>query len=310
MIYLVDSLYEWDPLNVGSAYNIGHNLDRAANSLQHIDQSVTSIRNSIWANQFFGAVREYQAIGQQRDFEAQNTVIQKVQLLDELVGKLLALFEKVMEKGQIRQHLAEEFKRTGEAGFLKILGYNDFMRYLDEYAPMMTSNLESMLGDMQEFKESDDDSYAKSDYLDSSLLPQLEELSVEIADLDCKLEIMIDLMKSGLGITRMFAYKESLMEDAQDGLEKLKSEAIELPFSYERLEKSLGSLDEEVKLLTDLLTKASKEQLIINEDHVRISGWAPTVELRFDAVSKAFEDIFEKLRDFKRIYEMYWFKNN
>ena len=121
---------------------------------------------------------------------------------------------------------------------------------------------------------------------------------------------MIDLMKSGLGITRMFAYKESLMEDAQDGLEKLKSEAIELPFSYERLEKSLGSLDEEVKLLTDLLTKASKEQLIINEDHVRISGWAPTVELRFDAVSKAFEDIFEKLRDFKRIYEMYWFKNN
>jgi len=310
MIYLVDALYEWDPRNVGSAYNIGHNLDRAANSLQHIDHSVTSIRNSIWANQFFGAIREYQAIGQQREFEAQNTLIQKVQLLDELVGELLTLFEKVMQKGQIRQHLAEEFKRTGEAGFLTILGYNDFMRYLDEYAPMMTSNLESMLGDMQEFKASDDDPYAKSDYLDSFLLPQLEELSVEIADLDCKLEIMIDLMKSGLGITRMFAHKESLMEEAQDGLEKLKSGTIELPFSYERLEKLLGSLDEEVKLLTDLLTKASKEQLIINEDHVRISGWAPTVELRFDAVIKAFEDIFEKLRDFMRIYEMYWFKNN
>jgi hypothetical protein len=310
MFYLVDALYEWDPRNIGSAYNIGHNLDRAANSLQHIDQSVTSIRNSIWANQFLGAMREYQAIGQQKEFEAQSTLVNKIQLLDELVGDLLALFEKVMEKGQIRQHLAEEFKRNGEAGFLKILGYNDFMRYLDDYAPMMTSNLESMLGDMQEFRASDDDPYAKSDYLDSSLLPQLEEISVVIADLDCKLEIMIDLMKSGLGITRMFAYKESLMEEAQDGLEKLKSGTIELPFNYEELERSLATLDEEVKLLTDLLTNASDEQLIINEDHVRIAGWAPTVEFRFDAVSKAFEDIFEKLKDFKRIYEMYWFKNN
>ena len=310
MFFLVDSLYEWNPNNYGSAYNIGHNLDRAANSLQHIDQSVTSIRNSIWANQFFGAVRDYQVAEQRQEYAAHNTYMQKLSSFQDFMNDLMKLSEKLMEKTQIRGHLAEEFKRTGEGGFLKILGYNDFMRYLDIQTPIMFDSVENLYNDYTEFNESSDDPYSKIDYLDYTLLPQLQSISETIAENDCKLEILIDLMKSGLGITRMFAYKESLLEELGDGLEKMRSGKIELPFGLDSLDRAMENLDEEVKLLTKLLNEATEAQLIIYEDHVRIAGWASTIEFRFSSVQKSFEELFEKLKDFKRLYELHWFKNN
>ena len=304
MIHLVNNMYEWDPENVGSLHNIGRNLNRTANSLDSIDHSVRSIRDQIWANQFFDMAMRYRIAESDNEREAKKLFVAKCSAVDEIIRDITLLLEKNISQASEFGELEKELSKLRGKKYLEAIGEPGFDKFLNKTAPYFTNTTVQLYERYQRILKDNQTLYVKSEEIDIVILPGLEDSAEYFSNVSFKLEVMIDLIRAGIGLARMQAHYEELLDETKIGMGKLKSKKLKLTFNLPNFVKAQDNLDKEYALLETQFKKIGTNEKFLKMEQIDLKSWTKKAEIRIESLCYAFETVFAKLDDFKRIYEI------
>ena len=304
MIHLVNNMYEWDPENGGSLHNIGRNLNRAANSLDSIDHNVRSIRDQIWAKQFFELAMRYKIAESDNEREAKKLFVAKCSAVEEIGSDLMLLMKKMVSQSSEFDELAKELSKFRGKKYLEAIGFYGFVKFVKKTAPYFTDAAEQQFERYLMMSKGNQPLYMISKEIDIVVLPGLEDLAEYYSNVSFKFEVMIDLIRAGIGLARMQAHYEELLEDTKVGMGKLKSKKIKLAFNLPNFIKAQDNLNKEYKLLETQLKKIGTNENFLKMEQIDLKSWIKKAEVRIESLCYAFETVFAKLDDFKRTYEI------
>lgn len=304
MIHLVNNMYEWDPENVGSLHNIGRNLNRTANSLDSIDHSVRSIRDQIWANQFFDMAMRYKIAESDNEREAKKLFVAKCSAVDEIIRDITLLLDKNISQSSEVIELGKELSKFRGKKYLELISFKSFLKFLDKTAPYFTDMTVQLCKRYQMISKDNQTLHMKSEEIEIVILPGLEDSAEYYSNVSFKLEVMIDLIRAGIGLSRMQAHYEELLDETKVGMGKLKSKKIKIAFNLPNFIKAQDNLNKEYKLLETQLKKIGTNQNFLEMEQIDLKSWTKKAEVRIESLCYAFETVFAKLDDFKRTYEI------
>jgi hypothetical protein len=304
MIHLVNNMYEWDPENVGSLHNIGRNLNRTANSLDSIDHNVRSIRDQIWANQFFELAMRYKIAESDNEREAKKLFVAKCSAVDEIIRDITLLLDKNISQSSEFIELGKELSKFRGKKYLELISFKSFLKFLNKTAPYFIDMTVQLCERYQMISKDNQTLHMKSEEIEIVILPGLEDSAEYYSNVSFKLEVMIDLIRAGIGLARMQAHYEELLEDTKVGMGKLKSKKIKLAFNLPNFIKAQDNLNKEYKLLETQLKKIGTNENFLKMEQIDLKSWIKKAEVRIESLCYAFETVFAKLDDFKRTYEI------
>ena len=303
MIHLVNNMYEWDPENVGSLHNIGRNLNRSADALDSIDHNVNSIRNLIWADQFFDMAMRYRIAEGDNERQAKTLFAAKCSAVGEISSDLMVLLEKVVSQSSEFAELGEELSKLRGKKYLEAIGCKVFVKFLNKTGPYFTDMTVQLYERYQRILKDDQTLYVKSEEIDIVILSGFEDSAKYFSDVSFKLEVMIGLIRAGIGLARMQAHYEELLDETKIGMGKLKSKKIKLSFNLPNFIKAQDNLNKEYALLETQFKKIGTDEKFLKMEQIDLRSWTKKVEIRIESLCYAFETVFTKLDEFKRIYE-------
>jgi hypothetical protein len=319
----MESAYQMDPYNITSDYNVAMNIQHAAQDLHQISSDVHYMRQSIWTNQFLSFFTGYgygggSQVAYERDYELENRVskLETAKRVKESSLELLNAWTKIMDLyktayGRTKEIdvLVAELKKLG-SWFVSDMGWQDFMVHLkaelDDVggkAKLVSERLEPIAGSGMEI-------FDQIEYVQEEIYPIFDDLSSQVATMDFKLEIGVNILKACIGLKRLDMRQGELFNESEKVIKDLESGKLELPFSIELLNKSLDVATAEVNEMRDLGKECKETGLLLGDEYEDMTAWVKQMEYRVQAIQEAYVENIAKLQDLKRIYEVYWFKNH
>jgi hypothetical protein len=319
----MESAYQMDPFNITSDYNVALNIQHAAQDLHQISSDVHSMRQSIWTNQFLSFFTGYgysggSQVAYERDYELENRVskLETAKRVKESRLELLNAWTQIMDLyktayGRTKEIdvLVAELKKLG-SWFVSDMGWQDLMVHVKAEiadvggkAKLVSERLEIVAGSAME-------TFDQIEYVQEEVYPIFEDLSSQLATLDFKLEIGVNILKACIGLKRLDSRQGELYKESEKVIMDLESGKLELPFSVELLNKSLDVATAEVNQMRDLGKECKKTGLLLGDDYEDMTAWVKQMEFRVQAIQEAYVQNIARIQDLKRIYEIYWFKNH
>ena len=330
MFGYMESVYQMDPSNVTSDFNVAMNIQHAAQDLHSIQNDVHQIREDIWYNQLFSNIGSYsRSMANDYDYGTSKTVYVKDYELESRVSaienktfietakselsanweKLTILYQNTYSRSQELNTLLEEFKKYG-VWFLNDMGWSDFISGAKSELGSVTLKTKNLAPSLVEVLNSSLDLSGQINLVRKSVYPQFEVLAKQLADLDFKLEIANNILKACIGIKRIDKYHSDLLDDTQAARDGMTDGSLKLPFNLESLNNALAEIKSEISEMTNLAKNCKEESILITGEQEEMTAWVKKVEYRVEALQGLFVRNFERLNDLKRVYELHWFKNN
>lgn len=330
MFGYMESVYQMDPSNVTSDFNVAMNIQHAAQDLDAIRYDVHQIREDIWYNQLFGDIGYYgrnmpsaydsdslQTI-YVKDYELESRVsaIENKKIIEtaksELASnweKLTILYQNTYARSQELNTLLEEFKKYG-VWFLSDMGWGDFISGAKSELASVTLKTKNLAPSLVEVINSSLDLSGQINLVRKSVYPQFEILAKQLADLDFRLEIANNILKACIGIKRIDQHHSDLLDDTQAARNGMADGSLKLPFNLESLDKGTTEIKSQIDEMVNLAKKCKEEGILITGEEEEMTAWVKKVEYRVEALQGLYVRNFERLKDLKRVYELHWFKNN
>jgi len=329
MFGYMESVYQMDPSNVTSDFNVAMNIQHAAQDLHLIQNDVHQIREDIWYNQLFGNIGSYSFMTNNYDYDTPKTIYVKDYELENRVSaienkkfietakselatnweKLTVLYQNTYARSQELNTLLEEFKKYG-VWFLNDMGWGDFISGAKSELASVTLKTKNLAPSLVEVINSSLDLSGQINLVRKSVYPQFEVLAKQLADLDFRLEIANNILKACIGIKRIDQHHSDLLDDTQVARDGMADGSLKLPFNLEALDKAMAAIKSEIGEMTNLAKNCKEEGILITGEQEEMSAWVKKVEFRVEALQGLFVRNFERLNDLKRVYELHWFKNN
>ena len=330
MFGYMESVYQMDPSNITSDFNVAMNIQHAAQDLHAIQNDVHQIREDIWYNQFFGDIGSYSRVmANNYDYDTPKTIYVKDYELENRVSaienkkfietakselatnweKLTVLYQNTYARSQELNTLLEEFKKYG-VWFLNDMGWGDFISGAKSELASVTLKTKNLAPSLVEVINSSLDLSGQINLVRKSVYPQFEVLAKQLADLDFRLEIANNILKACIGIKRIDQHHSDLLDDTQVARDGMADGSLKLPFNLEALDKAMAGIKSEIGEMTNLAKNCKEEGILITGEQEEMTAWVKKVEFRVEALQGLFVRNFERLNDLKRVYELHWFKNN
>lgn len=316
MILLLDQLYEMNPSNVTSNYNVAMSIHRSAQDLDMIAGDVRSIRNSIWANTFLNVMNMRMTVAQNQYMNERISAIETRNLIGEITSELGAavsnlgsLIKSAYGRGMELQRLHKEFTKIG-VWFLHDMDFESFLENTTNDYLQLREGMEPILMEMEALNEDfslDDDTF---DTIRFSIIPKLEELATGIASVDFRFEISISILKGCIGLKRIDNRYGELIAETEEVRTKLEAGEIKLPFNLDTLNRAMESSKNEVAEFREIGRRCKEEKILIYGEPEEMTAWREDLEHQASVILETYTGLMDKLVDLKRLYEAYWIKNN
>jgi hypothetical protein len=325
MFHNVD-LYHWSPYDQVDGYSyIANDIHNAAQDLHQISNDVHGIRNAIWANNFLGFYQIYamraqenrmlayenQRIQDQRNSAMANELAEKNRLLLQSWGQLTDLYKSVYSRAKELQFILEKVKEIRGFNFLNKSRANEYWGGLTDKFRYVNDKTEDLGAELKKIAENSGDlkaAHASAMYFEENVLPQFKNLASVLALMDFKIETINNIAKTSIDFRKLSIALDEDFEDISDEFEKLKNGSIELPFDPSRLTKAYDQLHKEIASFEEICEVAGNSRYLSDGEIEEISAWLVQVDHYIKNIYGLFDKALEKQRDFRRIYEINWFK--
>ena len=323
MFGYMNSSYEMDPYNITSDFNVAMNIQHAAQDLNHISSDVHSMRQSIWTNQFLSFFTNYgygggSQVVYERDYELEARIskLETSKRIQEASSELLNAMTQIMDLyktayGRTKEIdvLVAELNKLG-TWFLSDLGWHDFIVHLKAELEDVGSKAQLLTQRLGPIAGSDMEIFDQIEYVQEEVHPIFANLSSQVATLDFKLEIGVNIVKGCIGLKRLDMRQSELCKESENVIKDLENGSLELPFNIELLNKSLDVATSEVNEMRGLGKECKDSELLLGDEFEDMAAWVKQIEFRVQTIQEVYVQNISKLQDLKRIYELYWFKNH
>jgi hypothetical protein len=312
----MDQLYEMNPSNVTSNYNVAMSIHRSAQDLDMIAGDVRSIRNSIWANTFLNVMNMRMTVAQNQYMNERISAIETRNLIDEITSELGAavsnlgsLVKSAYSRGKELQRLHKEFTKVG-IWFLSDMDFESFVEKTTNDYLELSEGMEPILNEMEAVNEEFSLDEETFDAIRSSIVPKLDELARGIASVDFRFEISVSILKGCIGLKRLDNRYGELIVETEEVRAKLEAGEIQLPFKLDTLNRAMEISKNEVAEFREIGQRCKEEQILIYGEPEEMTAWREDLEHQASVILESYTGMLDKFVELKHLYEAYWIKNN
>jgi hypothetical protein len=325
MSFNVD-LYHWNPYNQVDGYSyLANDIHNAAQDLHQISADVHGIRNAIWTNNFLGfyqiyamraqenrmVAHEKQKEQERRQAEMANELVAKNRLLLDSWAQLTELYKSVYSRAKELNFISEKVNEIRGANYLKRIGAYKYAERLSnefQYVNGKTKHLGTQLSNISTNSRDLHSSYQAAMHFEENVLPEFKNLASVLALMDFKIETVINIAKTSIDFRKLSIALDEDFEDLSNEFEMLQGGKIELPFSPSRLTKVYDELRKEITDFEGVCEIAGDASYLLEGEIEEISAWLVQIDHHVRNIYQLFDLALERQRDFRRIYELNWFK--
>ncbi len=316
MIGYLDTLYGWDP---DTTFMPMPGIRSASQDLQRISSDVHSMRYAVWANTFLNFYQISRLRKQEAEDERRSVEHETIQVLQDKNDELLevwnqigVLLRKVIERLEETEFFELETQKFNADEFVIAMGAKEFIQHYNQSLQSMLSEFKSLGEEIKIIADSGSDLnslYSNALRIEHSVLPRISYVAEVLVDIDFKLEIFIQIQKASIDIKKMDDKQVEVLNETEVGRQDLESGKISLPFNTRLLDAGVNDLSILFGEMRDYFEQCGERKLLTSPEHEELAAWLKRVDYKIKGVYEGYQQNYERCMDFKRQYELNWFKN-
>ncbi len=314
IIGYLDNLYGWDPYTT-----LVTDIHSASQDLHRISSDVHSMRYAVWANTFLNFYQIFRLGQQEAAAERRLAERETIQIIQgknsellEAWGQMAVLMGKVIERLDETEFFRLEVQKFNVHEFVIAMGAKEFFQYANQSVGFIISESMALGKEVEPIADSRSDLnslYSNALRIEHSVLPRLSSVAELLVDIDFKLEIYIQIQKASIDIRKMEDKQVEVLNETEVGRQNLESGKISLPFNTRLLDAGLNDLEILFKEMRDYFKQCGERKLLTSLEHEELAAWLKRVDYKIKGVYEGYQQNYERCMDFKRQYELNWFKN-